>query len=153
GQFPLWNAHQGFGSPLLANGQSGGLDVFRLPVLLSDSALAWDVYYLARTILGGLAAYVYASTIGLEPPSRFFLAIAYVFSGHFILYGNNVWIEAYYLLPVVLVGTELVARGRLRPGSIVTGTSVDLIILVGMPEVTLFVLAAGAGYAGYRLLW
>ena len=85
----MWNDNQAFGIPLLADPQSGSLDLLRLPLLVNASALAWDVYYLARTILGGLATYLFARYVGLSVPARFFLAIAYVFSGHFILLGNN----------------------------------------------------------------
>src|SRR6185437_8561172 len=55
--------------------------------------------------------------------------------------------------PVVLMGTELALSGRTRLGLVVTAVSVATCTLVGMPEVTLFVLLAGAGYAGYRLVW
>lgn len=152
GRLPLWNEHQGFGAPLLANAQSGGIDLLRLPVLISGSSLAWDIYYLARVMLGGLATYLFARTIHLVGAARLFLAIAYVYSGHFLLLGNNTWVEAYFLLPVVLLGSELLIVGRTQLGFLLTSLAVCLGILVGMPEVTLFILLLGVVYGGCRLV-
>ncbi|MCL5959103.1 MAG: YfhO family protein [Chloroflexi bacterium] len=152
GQLPLWNENQGFGSPLLANAESGGLDLLRLPVFVSGSSVMWDFYYLARIILGGLATYLFARAVKLVWPARYFLAISYVFSGHFFILGNNFWIEAYFLLPVILLGTELTVTGGIRVGFVVTAIAVAFNILVGMPEVTLFVLAQAAAYGFYRTL-
>lgn len=152
GKVPLWNPYQGFGVPLLANAQSGALAIWRLPVYLTDTALAWDMYYLVRWVAGALAAYAYARAIGLVASARYFLAVSYVFSGHFVLFSNNVWIEAYFLLPVLLTGTELIASGRTRRGLMVTALTTTCAILVGMPEVTLFVMVGGCSYAAYRLV-
>lgn len=152
GRFPLWNEDQGFGAPLLGNGLSGGLDLLRLPLFVSSSALALDGYYLARVMFGAFTTYIFARLLGLAWSARLFLAIAYVFSGHFLIQANNSWIEAYFLLPVVLIGEEITIRGRARWGFVITAWAVALVILVGMPEVTLFVLLFGAGYGGYQLL-
>ncbi len=153
GRFPLWNEHQGFGAPLLADAQSGGLDLLRLPVLVGRGPLVWDLYYLSRSVLGGLAAYVFARSLGLVIPAGLVFALAYVFSGHFMVYGNNMWIEAYLLLPVLLLGVDLTVKGRMRPGFAMTSAAIGLDLLVGMPESTLFVLLLGAAYGAYRLGW
>jgi hypothetical protein len=152
GRFPLWNDNQAFGMPLLADPQSGGLDLLRLPLYLNFSALGWDFYYLTRSILGALATYLFARCVGLAVPARFFFAIAYVFSGHFLLLGNNHWIEAYFLLPVILLGTELTLGNRPRLGFAVTAVAVALNLFVGMPEVSLGVFLLSAAYGAYRLL-
>ena len=128
GHFPLWNSNQGLGSPLLANGQSSGLDVLRLPLFLGDSALSWDVYFIIRTIAGGVATFLYAGSIGLVRPARLFCTISYIFSGHFLLLGNNIWIEAYFMLPIILIGSELIVASKLRSGFLVTAVSVALCI-------------------------
>lgn len=151
-EIPLWNPHQGFGAPLLANAQSGVFDLWRLPLFGLRGALVWDAYDLARTLLGALAAYEFARSIGLVQTARFFLAISYIFSGHFILFSNNVWIEAYYLLPILLLATEILIAGHARVAFGITVASVASVILVGMPEVALFVALGAGSYAAYRLL-
>ncbi|HET8627240.1 MAG TPA: YfhO family protein, partial [Thermomicrobiales bacterium] len=152
GHFPLWNETQGFGAPFLANALSGGLDVLRLPLLMSGSPLVWDGYYLARVFLGALAAYLCARALRLNVAAGLALALAYVCSGHFVMFENNFWLEAYFLLPVILLGTELVLAGRARLGFAVTAVAVALDLLVGMPEVTLLVFLFCGAYGGYRLL-
>ncbi|MDA8218827.1 MAG: YfhO family protein, partial [Dehalococcoidales bacterium] len=152
GRFPLWNETQGFGSPLLANTISGAMDVLRLPLLLDGSPLTWDFYYLARSLLGLLLGYMFARTIHLGRLASFLVAEAYVFSGHFMAFSNNNFVEVYLLLPSILLGTELVIQGRRRLGFVTTAVGVSASILAGMPESTLFVLLLSAGYGGYRFL-
>ncbi len=151
-QLPLWNPYQGSGSPLLANGQSGAFDILRLPVVVSESAVAWDAYYLLRIIGGAVAAYAFGRAIGLLRPAAFFLAVAYVFSGHFIILQNNMWIESYYLLPVVLLGVELIAVGRQRLGLAVMALTIAMVTYVGMPEVTLIILVTVSAYCSLQLV-
>jgi hypothetical protein len=153
GRFPLWIDTQGFGAPLLGNPQTGGFDVFRLPLIMSGSALVWDFYYLARTFLGAVATYLFARYVGFATPARYFLAIAYIFSGHFFLLGNNLAVEAYFLLPVILLGTELLLGDHPRLGFALTAVAVALNLLIGMPEVSLAVFLLCAAYAAYHLLF
>ncbi|HEX5418172.1 MAG TPA: hypothetical protein VFZ25_21155, partial [Chloroflexota bacterium] len=150
--FPLWNEHEGFGFPLLADMQSGALDPLRLLVDLSNTTVAWDIYYIARSFLGLAAAYAFGRLVKLDAAPSFAFSVAYVFSGHFMIYGNNHWVEIYFLLPVILIGTELVVLGRTRAGVAVTAVSVALSILGGMPEVTLFVFLLAAPYGLFRIL-
>jgi hypothetical protein len=152
GQFPLWNEDQAFGMPLLADAVSGSLNPLHLPLLVNSSALSWDIFFLARVILAGLASYLFARVIGLSAPARMFFVFAFIFSGHFMLYSNNHWLEAYFLLPVILLGTELALGDHRRAGFTLTGLAVGLDLLVGMPEVTLGVLLFCAAYGAYRLL-
>lgn len=153
GRVPLWNEHQGFGVPLLANGQSGSLDLLRLPVLVSGSPLAWDFYYLFRIVLGGLATYLFARTVLLDMASSLVVALAFAFTGHFVIFSNNTHFEAYLLVPLMLTGVELTVRGCLRGGFVVTTVAIAAIILVGVPEATLVILLVGAAYGAYRLGW
>jgi hypothetical protein len=152
GRFPLWNDNQAFGMPLLADAVSGALSPLHWPLLVNGSALAWDLYYLIRIIVGGMAAYVFARYVGLSIVACLFFAIAYVFSGHFILMVNNHWLEAYFLLPVILIGTEMTLGTRPRVGFALIAVAVGLALLVGMPEVSLAVLLLAAAWGGYRLL-
>ncbi len=151
GRFPTWNEHQGFGAPLLGNAQSGAMDVLRLPVFLNGSPLSWDIYYILRAVGGVIVAYLFARALGMRVPAAVFLAIGYVFSGHFLLFGNAHWVEIYLLLPGILLGTELIGAGRLRIGFAVTAVSIALALLAGMPEAALLVLLAAAAYGVYRL--
>lgn len=66
----------------------------------------------------------------------------------FCFFGNNDWIEAYFLLPVLLLATEILIAERARAAFGITVASVASTILVGMSEVALFV----GSYAAYRLI-
>jgi Bacterial membrane protein YfhO len=149
---PLWNSHQGFGAPLLAEPVSGALDPLRFPMWLSSSAWAWDIYFLLRTVLGLIATYLFARVVGLSFFARVFLAFAYVFSGHFIEYGNQTWVEGYYLFPLILLGMELLATRRWRVGFVLTAVDIALAINMGMPEASLLILTTAALYGVVRFL-
>ncbi len=151
GRLPLWNEHQGFGTPLLASAQAGALDLTRLPVLLVRDPLAWDFYYLYRIALGGLAAFAFGRLVGLHPWAAIVTAAAFVFSGHFFTFSNNTHVTTYLLMPLILLGAELVARRRLRAGFVVAALAIAATILVGHPEATLLALLFGAGYGAFRL--
>lgn len=152
-QIPLWNEDQGFGTPLLANGQSGALDILRLPMWLSAKSIVWDSYYLLRFVFGGLATYAFARRVRLGTYSSVFMAIAYVFSGHFIFFVSNTWIEAYYLLPALLLANEVILTDSVRVGFCLNAIVIALTVFVGMPEVTLLVLLEGAGFAAFSWIW
>ncbi len=152
GRVPLWNAHQGFGAPFLANAQSGGLDPLRLPLFLSRDPLVWDLYYLGRAFLGLVAVALFAARLGLGPSARIVAAFAYVFSGFHFIRGTSHKTEIYFLLPAVLWGTELLLQGRRRSGLLVVAATVALSTLSGMPECTLLTFVYAAAYGGFRLL-
>lgn len=152
GRLPLWNPYQGAGAPLAANAQSGAFDPLRLPSSLVTGSVAWDAYYLGRRLLGLVLAYLFARALGLRMLGCVALAIAYVFSGFFAVFGNNHYVEVYLLLPGLLWGSEMVLAGRLRAGGIVLTLGVAAVQLAGMPEAAFCVLLYVAGYDVWRLV-
>ncbi|MFM9105635.1 MAG: hypothetical protein ACKOWF_02920 [Chloroflexota bacterium] len=152
GVLPLWNPNQGFGSPLHANAIPAQLNPFQALKLIDNSILTWDALLLARTMLGALAMYLLARLLGFAPAARAMAVLAFVFCGHFLLFDLNMWIEAYLVLPVILLGQELILRGSLRPGILITAVAVAGQLLVGMPEISLAVLLLAAAYGGIGMI-
>ncbi len=150
GDAPLWNASQGAGMPLAANMQSGVLDPLKLPLLGSRSPAAWDLFYLLRLFLGGLACLLLARRLKLSVPGGGVLALGFLLSGHFLIFNNNHWLDSYLALPVLFLGIETIVAGRRLLGTWLTAGGAWLAIVAGMPEVAVFVLAAAGFYAVWR---
>lgn len=152
GRLPLWNPYQGLGAPLAANAQSGAFDLLRLPVFLSGSPVAWDMYYVLRSALGLALMALFARSVGLGVLGRLAAAVAYTFSGFMAILGNNQFPEIYLLLPGILWGTELLVSGRRRrAGLLLVSVAVALSTLAGMPESTLMTSLYAALYGAWRL--
>lgn len=152
GALPVWNDHQGFGSPLLGNALAGVLDPTLLPLYFNGTPESWDAYYVLRTLAGLLVTYAYARQIGLVPLASIYFAVAYVFCGHFFLFNNNTWITGYLTLPGILLGTELLQAQMYARGMLIAASSIALALVNGMPEVSLFVLTFAALYAALGLV-
>ena len=151
GQVPLWNPHQGFGAPHLANVQSGVLDPLLLPPNLSSTQAMWDVSLLGAFLLGALGTYIFLRLLGLSPLACVVASAAFVLSGPFLLYSNHPIYRGFFLLPALLAGVEWTARKRGPYPAVATGILATLSIYAGMPEVWFFVLLASGAYGLYRL--
>ena len=151
GDIPLWNPNAGAGAPLLANMQSAVFNPLRLPVLISPSPSVWDLYLLGRFLLGGLLAFLFARQMGMVLPAGLVTAVGYTFSGYFMIYSNNHWLEVYLVLPLVLYGVETIVRHGRAGGAVLLATAVAFNLLAGMPEPSFLTLLLAGGYAAYRL--
>jgi hypothetical protein len=63
---PLWNPNAGTGGPLLADMITAPLDLLKLPVFLSPSAVIWDVYLLGRFLFAGLVTVLFARRLAAK---------------------------------------------------------------------------------------
>lgn len=151
GRIPLWNPHQGIGSPLAANMQSSALDPVMLPLHLNPTPLAWDVFLFLSFLTGSLLMYWFARIMGLHPLSAVVGAVVFVTSGFFFLYSNNPAIRAYFYLPLILGLVESTIRGTSKWPVVALGVVLAAEIYAGMPEASLFVLSFSGTYALFRL--
>src|SRR5207244_6807465 len=107
GHIPMWNPHQFAGTPFAADPESGWT---YLPAMLLFSLLpltqAANAFLLLHVLLAGLATYVLARSLGIQPVGALASAIAYSYSGFF--FGHNLCCFAYSSvaawLPPALLG-------------------------------------------------
>src|SRR3954454_24301285 len=78
---PLWNPYNAFGTPLAATAQAQPF--FPLAIFLSIHVTTWtfSLFILARLLLGGILAYVFARQFLAFLPSLF-AAITFMLSGY-----------------------------------------------------------------------
>ncbi len=158
----LWSPRLFAGMPFLAAGQHSGL--YPLSVLFYILPL-WRAYGIFTWLQLGVAAvnmYLFARVLGLRRPAATFSAIAFAFSGFFIVSVNfSMIIAAAAWLPLILAMIEIVVQKQTRAGRgpyspvpyIAAGALfLGISILAGHVEITYYTLLVSGFYAAWRLL-
>lgn len=153
GEFPLWNPHQFFGTPLAGDAQPGAFDLFRLPPMLTTHAWGWDIYYITQSALGLVLTYVFARSVGFWVQASVLVGVAYTFCGFFFIRGNMHYIEIYHLLPGILWGTERIVRRHFRSGIALVAVGAAMSLFAGFPEVALLTFLFAGSYGAFRVAW
>lgn len=145
-QLPLWDANVALGRPLLASLNPLVTSPLRLPLILSPSPAMWDALFLAHFFVAGLFTYLLAKRLGLTKPAAFGAAVAYAFSGYFMLFVNTPHADSAMMIPVLLYSFELLLD---RPGpgrTAFAAAAVALGVLANNPEAAVVILLYGGGY-------
>ena len=157
----LWSPRLFGGTPFLAAGQHSAL--YPLSAIFYALPL-WRAYGVFTWLQLGLAAlgmYVFVRSLGLRRTSAFLSAVAYTFSGFFIVSVNfTMMIAAASWLPWLLAMIEIMARKQEEKGAssfspvpyVAAGAlCLGLQILAGHIEITYYVFMVAAFYAAWRL--
>jgi len=161
----LWNPRIFTGVPFLAAGQHSALYPLSILFYLLPLWRAYGVFTWLQLGLAALGMYVFARVLGQRRPAAMFAAIAYAFSGFFIVSVNfTMIIAAAAWLPWILTLMEIVVRQteqvgistprrRRSPAPFVIAGAVALgpEVLAGHVEITYYTLIVCAFYAIWRL--
>ncbi|MFO7973236.1 MAG: YfhO family protein [Candidatus Hydrogenedentota bacterium] len=144
GEWPLWNALENAGMPLLANYQSAVFYPLRLLHVFLPLLLATTVYVLLNVWLCGFNAYLFGRGIGMSREAARFLSVAWMAGGFAIVwcYWTPTNVAAWF--PIVFLGTEWLLRERYRKGFGAFVLGATMFMLAGQPEIA-FVFALGLG--------
>ncbi len=126
GEWPLWNAREGLGMPLLGNPNAAVLSPFAVPVALAPSSRMQDLAWLARVLFLGFATVVLAREWGFGFLAALGSGIALAFSGQTVQ-----WIEHHPLNVDAFVPLALAAALALRRGSRTGGPLLALTVAAG----------------------
>jgi hypothetical protein len=152
GEIPFWNPYSGFGMPLAGNMQSGAFFPLRLPLFLRPSPTVWNAYLLFRFVVMGVFTYRFLRLWAVSPLNSFAGSLAFMFSGHFVLYANMWHLDVEMLLPLAMVRAERLIRTRAWRVSAGLGLVLALSILGGSPESTLLLWLFVGAYYAFRLV-
>jgi uncharacterized membrane protein YfhO len=145
----LWNPYAGFGSPLLANGQSAAFFPLKVAVYaLFGVRKGFGVLALAKMALAGILMWLYLRVIGLHHLSSLLGSLAFMTSGFMVVWLQWPHTNVALLLPLLFVGCEYLLTSHERRGYLAIAAALGLGILGGHPE-TLF---QGTFSAGLYLL-
>ena len=115
-------------------------------MVLSEAPAAWDTFLIARFFVAALFTYLFARRLGTNGIAAFAAAVAFSFSGFFMVFVNGQPPDFAMLVPVVLYSFELLFQRR-SAGTIAFATvAVSLSVLSGNPEGTFALMLFGGGY-------
>jgi hypothetical protein len=149
---PLWNPYNAFGTPLAATAQAQPF--FPLTVLVSLHLTPWtfSLFILARLLLGGMLAYLFARQfLGALP--ALFASITFMLSGYFINYLNMPHLSVEVLAPGLLLAFEILARRNSWTAATAVAAMIFLISTGGMPESMFLIVSFGCVYFVCRILF
>jgi hypothetical protein len=151
GEWPLWNRHAGGGMPLLGDPQSQALAPLTLLALPFDATVAAGVIAALRILAALVFSFLFLRRQGLGEPAALVGGLAYGLGGFLLLWLGWPIANAAALLPAALYAiARLDEAGGRRDHLLLAGCAAGL-WLGGHPEVTLYALAACAGFALVRL--
>ena len=152
GEPPLWNPHQGLGMPLAANMQSQALYPPRVPLFLAPSVEPWNAYHLLRPIVGGFFTYRFLRLLAVSRASAFAGGIAFMFTGHVVLYLTMWHLDTELLVPALMWLTEKLFRARTARAVVALGLALALAALAGAPESLVLIALFVSAYYAFRTL-
>ncbi len=137
GELPLWNPHQGLGTPLLGSAQPAPFDPLLLIVHLAPTALwpvAVDLHLLLRYFLAGFFSYLFMRSIGVGFAGGLAAGISFMLCGYFLFYGNIAYVRADALLPMLVFAYDRLALKPTRRSFVFSILALWLIVVTGFPE-------------------
>jgi hypothetical protein len=152
GELPFWNPYQGAGSPQMANMQSAPFDPLLLAVNLHPTPRTWDYSIVGAFILGAAAMFILGRVLGLDVLPSVVASAAFSLNGYFFIASNNHFTRSYIYLPILFLLVELVLRSRRLLPVFGLGLAVACDFLIGMPEISLFVIGTAGVYALVRIV-
>ncbi len=145
-KIPLWDANTALGRPLLASLDPHAINPLRAPIVISPSPEVWDGYLLARFFIAGLFTYLFAKRLGVNRVAAFGAAVAFTFSGYFMLYVNEPHPDFAMLIPVILYAFDHLFHNPGALSKVFATVVVALAAVTDNPEATVAVLTFGAAY-------
>lgn len=152
GELPLWNPHQGAGTPLVPNYSTRVFFPYQMLLDVSPPAL-WDLLFVLRLWIAGWLTYCFLARAGLGFAPATLGGLLYMLSGVFTWFVNlEQYVNAAMMAPLFFLAVEVfVAAPGARPAAFVAA-AVGLNLLAGQPEVTACALLAGGLYGIVRWL-
>jgi len=86
GQWPLWNQYSYSGYPLLANFQSGALNIFNVIFIIFGMVNGWNIFLIVGIVIEILSMYWYLRLTGISYLSSIIASFTFGFSGFSILW-------------------------------------------------------------------
>ncbi len=157
GHYPLWNAFDWSGTPLLAGFNAGALYPLTLLFAVVPPALAWCLGEGFTFVLGALGLYCFLKGEGVQPWSAALGSTVWTMSGAF----SGQWVhiatvQAASWVPWALVSVQRMAAAAgvfdLARASAIGALAGGMILLSGSPEMAVYGLIPVLCYAGAAML-
>jgi Bacterial membrane protein YfhO len=152
GHVPLWNTHQLFGSPWLANLQSSLFSPLAAPAYLLPAATAWSVTFTLQLVIAGVGMAVLCRRLGAAPGPALIAGMAYGGGGFVRAWNGWPQGDAACWIPIALLAVLALRR---RPDLLriaAVAASVAAVIVAGHPQTATYAALLLVGFAAVILL-
>lgn len=150
GHFPLWNPYSYFGYPLLANFQSGALNIFNIFLVLFNHSTGWALLIMSQSFLSLITMYYFLKALRFKNLPSLIGSVSYSFSGFAIIWSQfatagfaMIWLPLFFL---VIEKSFTKQRALLF-----TPVLVFLLVTAGHFQACVYTLFATSAYYAYRL--
>jgi len=151
GQFPLWNPNNALGAPLLGNMLSAAFYPAKILLYFFPGLASYQLFLVFRFWLAGFFAWMLGRKLGLSPGASAFVLCAFSFSGYFQTFLNENYLNADFLLPLLVLLGFLTARGKSKKWPALLALALFALFNSGHPEAVfydwLFLALSFAGFA------
>ena len=153
GELPLWNPLCANGFPMLAEPQTGALYPPNLLFGLIDPFAALNLTILAHAWFAGVAAFLFARSLGFGRAGAGLTGLAYGSSGFLVTHVVYLpMLHAMAWIPVLMLGIDRYVRdGRPRFALVASGAAA-MMVLAGHPQVAVLGALLGGTYLLTRLV-
>lgn len=152
-QIPLWNPYQACGTPLAANPLASAFYPLMWIACLKVGSVTWDLFLLSRLFIAGILMFGFMRALNVGLLGCVVASFGYIFCGYFTRYINLFHLNVDCLIPGLLWGLELIAKGggNYRKGLIFTIILFALMFLGAHPEALIIAFGSGFLYLLIRL--
>jgi hypothetical protein len=150
-RIPLWNPYQGYGKPMAANMQSQPFYPLTLALSIRLTPRTYSWYVLLRLFLAGFFGYLYFRFFVSFPPALGG-GIAVMLAGYYILFITMPHLSVETLLPAAFYAGERLVRRRTYGAVLLFASVLLFVVLGGMPESALLLLAFLYTYLVLRIV-
>lgn len=153
GHLPLWNPHQGNGTPLIANMQSAFFFPLSWLVFLLNFKLGLLLLYFFRLFFAGFSAYLYLKQIKIHHFAAVIGSVAFMFCGY-----NMVWLywpiaNMMFFLPFSLFLVEKIIHSKEKIYPWIFSAATALALFGGHPETFTHIFLVTFLYFIFKLLF
>lgn len=150
GELPLWNPHQGTGTPMVGNYSTRVFFPFQMLLDLSPVAF-WDFLFLMRLWIAGVFTVLFLTRAGISRTAAAFGGVAYMLSGALVWFINlEQYANVAMVVPIWFLAVELFTAGPSGRRSAWIALTVALMLLAGQPEIAFYALVSGGLYGIIR---
>jgi hypothetical protein len=134
GQFPLWNPNNALGAPLLGNMLSAAFYPLKIFLYLWPGLAAYQLYVIFRFWLAGFFSYILGRKLRLSIAGSLAVLFGFCFSGYFQFYLNENYLNADFLLPLLLLLGLKISTTRSKKWPALAALSLFALFNSGHPE-------------------
>ncbi len=148
GRLPLWNSHNGLGTPLLSNGQASIFNPLHLLVLLDpDAPWLWDLHFVLLRFIAAIFGCYLLKRLGVRTELCLLGAPLGALHGVVTSFGSRGDVEAYALMPAVLYCITCARESPTIARGILLALALALCAVAGQPEAAFACLVIAGTFA------